>query len=111
MVALTAFFRTTRSPELARAQSSSICSRSNSRFRRTGLTEGGTGRGTWCALRDIQANDGRRGLYRCLSPNIPGNVRSWDLYFLFYNRLKCRATVDAPPLSASQYQLSSAEMP
>ncbi|KAH9007856.1 mitochondrial carrier domain-containing protein [Lactarius deliciosus] len=73
--------------------------------------EDGIGRGIWRALRDIHANEGWRGLYRGLSPNVAGNASSWGLYFLFYNQLKHRATVDAPdrPLSASQYLLFSAE--
>ncbi|KAH8980055.1 mitochondrial carrier domain-containing protein [Lactarius akahatsu] len=71
----------------------------------------GIGRGIWRALRDIHANEGWRGLYRGLSPNVAGNASSWGLYFLFYNQLKRRATVDAPDrsLSASQYLLFSAE--
>jgi solute carrier family 25 folate transporter 32 len=73
--------------------------------------EGGVGRGIWRALRDIHASEGLRGLYRGLSPNVAGNATSWGLYFLFYNQLKSRATLDAPdrPLSASQYLLFSAE--
>ncbi|KAH8980157.1 mitochondrial FAD carrier protein [Lactarius hatsudake] len=73
--------------------------------------EDGIGRGIWHALRDIHANEGWRGLYRGLSPNVAGNASSWGLYFLFYNQLKRRATVDTPdrPLSASQYLLFSAE--
>lgn len=92
--------------------------------------EGGIGRGIWRALCDIRANEGWRGLYRGLSPNIAGNASSWGLYFLLcvssfpfltllnlnlcvcsYNQLKRRATVGAPdqPLSASQYLLFSAE--
>ena len=94
----------------------------------------GIGRGIWLALRDIHANEGWRGLYRGLGPNIAGNASSWGLYFLLcvlhfipfgflflhflpfllfnsYNQLKRRATVGAPdrPLSASQYLLFSAE--
>jgi solute carrier family 25 (mitochondrial folate transporter), member 32 len=93
--------------------------------------EGGIGRGIWLALKDIRANEGWRGFYRGLSPNIAGNASSWGLYFLLcvfaaskpfvflllplmfssYNQLKRRATLDAPdrPLSASQYLLYSAE--
>ncbi|KAI0253450.1 mitochondrial carrier domain-containing protein, partial [Lactifluus subvellereus] len=73
--------------------------------------EGGIGRGIWLALRDIHASEGWRGLYRGLGPNVAGNASSWGLYFLFYNQLKRRASVDAPdrPLSASQYLLYSAE--
>ncbi|KAH9009720.1 hypothetical protein EDB85DRAFT_2243252 [Lactarius pseudohatsudake] len=52
----------------------------------------GIGRGIWHALRDIHANEGWRGLYRGLSPNVAGNASSWGLYFLFYNQLKRRAT-------------------
>ena len=91
----------------------------------------GIGRGIWLALRDIHANEGWRGLYRGLGPNIAGNASSWGLYFLLcvlylialwfsihtlgslnsYNQLKRRATVGTPdkPLSASQYLLFSAE--
>ncbi|KAI9433174.1 mitochondrial carrier domain-containing protein, partial [Lactarius indigo] len=60
--------------------------------------EGGIGRGIWYVLRDIRASEGWRGLYRGLSPNITGNASSWGLYFLFYNQLKRRATVNAPDL-------------
>jgi solute carrier family 25 folate transporter 32 len=93
---------------------------------------GGIGRGIWLALRDIHASEGWRGLYRGLGPNVAGNASSWGLYFLLcvaffipfcflflhfcsffisYNQLKRRATVEAPdkPLSASQYLLFSAE--
>jgi hypothetical protein len=42
----------------------------------------GIGRGIWLALRDIRANEGWRGLYRGLGPNIAGNASSWGLYFL-----------------------------
>ena len=42
----------------------------------------GIGRGIWLALRDIHANEGWRGLYRGVGPNIAGNASSWGLYFL-----------------------------
>ncbi|KAH9047460.1 mitochondrial carrier domain-containing protein [Lactarius deliciosus] len=70
--------------------------------------EGGIGCGIWRALCDIHASEGWRGLYRGLSPNVAG---SWGIYFLFYNQLKRRTTVDAPdrPVTASQYFLFSSE--
>ncbi|KAH9059786.1 mitochondrial carrier domain-containing protein [Lactarius vividus] len=73
--------------------------------------ESGIGRGFWRALRDIHTTEGWRGLYRGPSPNVAGNASGWGLYFLFYNQLKRRATVDAPdrPRTASQYLLFSAE--
>ncbi|KAI0069252.1 mitochondrial carrier [Artomyces pyxidatus] len=73
--------------------------------------KGGIGKSIWFALKDIQARDGWRGLYRGLGPNIAGNASSWGLYFLFYNQLKRRASGDAldTPLSAGQYLLCSAE--
>ncbi|KAH9025976.1 mitochondrial carrier domain-containing protein [Lactarius pseudohatsudake] len=73
--------------------------------------EGGIGRSVWRAQCVIHASEGWRGLYRGLNPNAAGNASSWGLYFLSYNQLKRRATVDAPdrPVTASQYLLFSAE--
>ncbi|KAH9047142.1 mitochondrial carrier domain-containing protein, partial [Lactarius hengduanensis] len=73
--------------------------------------EGGIGRSVWRAQCVIHASEGWRGLYRGLNPNAAGNANSWGLYFLSYNQLKRRATVDAPdrPVTASQYLLFSAE--
>lgn len=42
----------------------------------------GVGRQIWTTLRSIAREDGVRGLYRGLSPNIAGNAASWGLYFL-----------------------------
>jgi hypothetical protein len=42
----------------------------------------GVGRKIYYALRDIKAQDGWRGLYRGVGPNIAGNASSWGLYFL-----------------------------
>lgn len=40
------------------------------------------------ALQDIVRNDGWKGLYRGLSPNVVGNSASWGLYFLWYTMIK-----------------------
>ncbi|KAH9019568.1 hypothetical protein EDB83DRAFT_2433971 [Lactarius deliciosus] len=65
--------------------------------------------GIWRALCDIHAIEGWRRLYRGLSPNVAGNAGGWGFYFLLYNQLERRATVDAPDnLSVSQYRLFSA---
>ncbi|KAJ6567377.1 mitochondrial carrier domain-containing protein [Mycena vulgaris] len=66
---------------------------------------------TW---RDWEAHlrqEGWKGLYRGLGPNIAGNASSWGLYFLFYNMLKKRATDDDPsaPLSSGTILLCSAQ--
>ena len=46
--------------------------------------QGGVGRAIWTSLKDIQARDGWRGLYRGVSANIAGNASSWGFYFLLY---------------------------
>ena len=71
--------------------------------------EGGVGRGIWRALRDIHANEGWRGLYRGLSPNVAGNATSWGLYFLlcvFYLSAPAR-----PESGPTILQLQSAQEP
>jgi solute carrier family 25 (mitochondrial folate transporter), member 32 len=42
----------------------------------------GVGKKIYYALREIKAQDGWRGLYRGIGPNIVGNASSWGLYFL-----------------------------
>ncbi|EIM85491.1 mitochondrial carrier [Stereum hirsutum FP-91666 SS1] len=73
--------------------------------------KGNVGQQIWLALKGIKHNEGWRGLYRGVGPNIAGNASSWGLYFLFYNDLKRRATNNGtgPPLSAGQYLLCSAQ--
>ncbi|KAI0318098.1 mitochondrial carrier [Amylostereum chailletii] len=73
--------------------------------------QGGIGKQIWHSLKSIQQEQGWKGLYRGVMPNIAGNASSWGLYFLFYNQLKRRAYSDSPdkPLSAGQYLLCSAE--
>ena len=44
--------------------------------------KGGIGRQIWTSLKDIKTNQGWRGLYRGVGPNIAGNASSWGLYFL-----------------------------
>ncbi|GAA94233.1 uncharacterized protein L969DRAFT_102531 [Mixia osmundae IAM 14324] len=39
-------------------------------------------------LQDIVRQDGYKGLYRGLSPNLAGNAASWGLYFLWYTMIK-----------------------
>lgn len=43
---------------------------------------GGIGKQIWVALRDIYKENGVKGLYRGVAPNIAGNASSWGLYFL-----------------------------
>lgn len=45
---------------------------------------GAIGKHIWYSLRDIQQQQGWKGLYRGLGPNIAGNASSWGLYFLLY---------------------------
>jgi len=72
---------------------------------------GGIGRQIWTSLQEIHQQEGWRGLYRGLGPNIAGNASSWGLYFLFYEMLKKRATGGdaSKPLSAGNYLLCSAQ--
>ncbi|KAJ7163817.1 mitochondrial carrier domain-containing protein [Mycena crocata] len=72
---------------------------------------GGVGKQIWYSLRDIQRQEGWKGLYRGLGPNIAGNASSWGLYFLFYNMLKKRASEGDPlsPLSSGAILLCSAQ--
>lgn len=88
---------------------------------------GGVGKQIWYALKDIRQQQGWRGLYRGVGPNIAGNASSWGLYFLLcvsvhrvlpnahtvssYNMLKKRASGGDPnaQLSAGNYLLCSAQ--
>jgi len=72
---------------------------------------GALGKHIWYSLREIQQQQGWKGLYRGLGPNIAGNASSWGLYFLFYNMLKKRASGGdiTQPLSAGSYLLCSAQ--
>ncbi|KAF8841292.1 mitochondrial carrier [Paxillus ammoniavirescens] len=71
----------------------------------------GIGKQIWTSLRDIKAEQGWKGLYRGVGPNIVGNASSWGLYFLFYNMLKKRASGDDPNfrMSPGAYLLCSAQ--
>lgn len=77
----------------------------------TGVPAGGIGKQIYYALRNVQQQQGWRGLYRGISPNIAGNASSWGLYFLFYNVLKKQAAGGdmTKSLSAAQYLICSAE--
>ncbi|KAI6151675.1 mitochondrial carrier domain-containing protein [Pisolithus tinctorius] len=72
---------------------------------------GGAGRQIWNSLKEIKVQQGWRGLYRGLGPNVAGNASSWGLYFLFYDMLKKRAAGDDPNfrMSAGSYLLCSAQ--
>ncbi|KAG1747304.1 mitochondrial carrier domain-containing protein [Suillus lakei] len=74
-------------------------------------SQGGIGKAIWNSLREIHANEGCKGLYRGVGPNIAGNASSWGLYFLFYNMLKKRAAGDDPNyrMSPGAYLLCSAQ--
>ncbi|KAJ3570168.1 hypothetical protein NP233_g4585 [Leucocoprinus birnbaumii] len=77
----------------------------------TGAPAAGIGKQIFYALRDVQQQQGWKGLYRGISPNIAGNASSWGLYFLFYNMLKKQAAGGDvnKPLTAAQYLICSAE--
>ncbi|KAH0839553.1 mitochondrial carrier domain-containing protein [Lanmaoa asiatica] len=95
----------------------------------TSKPQGGIGKQICYALRGIHAEQGWRGLYRGVGPNIAGNASSWGLYFLLsvhdtpecvsslilhlssYNMLKKRASGDNPNfrLSPGDYLLCSAQ--
>lgn len=44
----------------------------------------GLGKQMWMSWKEIVRQDGAKGLYRGLSPNLLGNASSWGLYFLWY---------------------------
>lgn len=46
--------------------------------------KGTLGKHIWYSLRNIQQEQGWKGLYRGIGPNIAGNASSWGLYFLLY---------------------------
>ncbi|TCD69762.1 hypothetical protein EIP91_006298 [Steccherinum ochraceum] len=73
--------------------------------------KGGLGGQIWNSLKEVKTNEGWRGLYRGVGPNIAGNASSWGLYFLFYNMLKTHASGNDPSfnMSAGSYLLYSAE--
>lgn len=51
--------------------------------------KGGLGGQIWNALKEVKTNEGWRGLYRGVGPNIAGNASSWGLYFLLCVRSTC----------------------
>ncbi|THH29162.1 hypothetical protein EUX98_g5020 [Antrodiella citrinella] len=73
--------------------------------------KGGLGGQIWNALKDVKANEGWRGLYRGVGPNIAGNASSWGLYFLFYKMLQAHASGNDPnfKMTAGSYLLYSAQ--
>ncbi|KAM0745738.1 putative flavin-adenine dinucleotide transporter [Meredithblackwellia eburnea MCA 4105] len=65
----------------------------------------------WNAVADIGRQEGVKGMYRGLTPNLVGNASSWGLYFLWYTMIKARKDGGDPSvkLSAGQHLLASAE--
>ncbi|MBW0504228.1 hypothetical protein O181_043943 [Austropuccinia psidii MF-1] len=63
-------------------------------------------------LKEILKQDGFKGLYRGLSPNLIGNASSWGFYFLWYSIFKKKMATNSDgtniKLSASQHLLASA---
>lgn len=45
-------------------------------------------RGIWHCMRSIWQQEGLRGLYQGVTPNVWGAGASWGLYFFFYNAIK-----------------------
>ncbi|RKP26768.1 mitochondrial carrier domain-containing protein [Syncephalis pseudoplumigaleata] len=61
-------------------------------------------------LRAISHQDGLRGLYRGLTPNLAGATASWALYFWWYDMFKARATKDEHGhMSPGQHLIASAQ--
>ncbi|KAL9933153.1 hypothetical protein V8E36_007871 [Tilletia maclaganii] len=69
------------------------------------------------ALAHIVKQDGWKGLYRGISPNVVGNASSWGLYFLWYTWIKEYMAArngqlpdgGTKPLSAAQHLLAATE--
>ncbi|KAK0535741.1 mitochondrial FAD carrier protein flx1 [Tilletia horrida] len=69
------------------------------------------------ALAHIVQQDGWKGLYRGISPNVVGNASSWGLYFLWYTWIKEYMAArngqlpdgGTKPLSAAQHLLAATE--
>ncbi|KAL8290045.1 hypothetical protein RQP46_002984 [Phenoliferia psychrophenolica] len=76
-----------------------------------GMRKPGTLEEIWRSLREIGRQEGVRGLYRGLTPNLVGNASSWGLYFLWYTMIKARKDGGDPSvkLGAGQHLLASAE--
>ncbi|XP_078072821.1 solute carrier family 25 member 32-like [Mustelus asterias] len=61
-------------------------------------------------VRSIWKQDGIRGLYQGVTPNVWGAGLSWGLYFFFYNAIKAYKQDGRPvQLSATQHLISAAE--
>ncbi|XP_016848267.1 solute carrier family 25 member 32 isoform X2 [Anolis carolinensis] len=61
-------------------------------------------------LATIWREDGFRGLYRGVTPNVWGAGASWGLYFYFYNAIKAYKTEDRlEGLGATEHLVSAAE--
>lgn len=79
------------------------------------LTGGRVIRDMTGALGDIVRQEGWRGLYKGLTPNVVGNSSSWGLYFLWYTMIKEQMAKGMPKdadgvskkLSATQHLLAA----
>ncbi|XP_072323278.1 solute carrier family 25 member 32b [Scyliorhinus torazame] len=61
-------------------------------------------------IRSIWKQDGIRGLYQGVTPNVWGAGLSWGLYFFFYNAIKAyKQDGRSAQLSATQHLISAAE--
>ncbi|KAL4616997.1 mitochondrial folate transporter/carrier [Arapaima gigas] len=61
-------------------------------------------------LRSVWRQEGLRGLYQGVTPNVWGAGASWGLYFFFYNAIKAHAQEGRESeLSASEHLVSAAE--
>uniref|UniRef100_A0AAR2M4Q7 Solute carrier family 25 member 32 n=2 Tax=Pygocentrus nattereri TaxID=42514 RepID=A0AAR2M4Q7_PYGNA len=66
--------------------------------------------GIWHCMRSIWQQEGLRGLYQGVTPNVWGAGASWGLYFFFYNAIKAYAKEDRQTeLSATEHLVSAAE--
>ncbi|XP_071854011.1 solute carrier family 25 member 32-like isoform X2 [Apostichopus japonicus] len=67
-------------------------------------------RGLVQATKSITSQNGVRGLYQGVVPNVVGAGASWGFYFFFYNALKTYMQgTSTEPLSAGQHMLAAAQ--
>lgn len=75
-----------------------------------GKKERPTYQGMVQATRSIMTQNGFRGLYQGVVPNVWGAGASWGFYFFFYNALKAYTQGDSTePLSAGQHMIAAGQ--